>query len=99
MAGEPMTLASIARQDELHRLWRDHVGIRPRYAGRGASASSKVKILDSEPDFFARGVKEAVYIRANRPTLNRDGGRHRLYDTYDPLLLSRVSDVTSRKLQ
>ncbi|KAI8516866.1 hypothetical protein Bbelb_054470 [Branchiostoma belcheri] len=24
---------------ELHRLWRDHVGIRPRYAGRGASAS------------------------------------------------------------
>ncbi|KAI8519639.1 hypothetical protein Bbelb_028960 [Branchiostoma belcheri] len=26
--------------DELHRLWRDHVGIRPRYAGRGASASS-----------------------------------------------------------
>ncbi|KAI8502241.1 receptor [Branchiostoma belcheri] len=26
-------------QGELHRLWRDHVGIRPRYAGRGASAS------------------------------------------------------------
>ncbi|KAI8511060.1 hypothetical protein Bbelb_119760, partial [Branchiostoma belcheri] len=25
--------------DELHRLWRDHVGIRPRYAGRGAPAS------------------------------------------------------------
>ncbi|KAI8506445.1 hypothetical protein Bbelb_158720 [Branchiostoma belcheri] len=25
--------------DELHRLWRDHVGIRPRYTGRGASAS------------------------------------------------------------
>ncbi|KAI8483648.1 hypothetical protein Bbelb_385860 [Branchiostoma belcheri] len=24
---------------ELHCLWRDHVGIRPRYAGRGASAS------------------------------------------------------------
>ncbi|KAI8507898.1 hypothetical protein Bbelb_141380 [Branchiostoma belcheri] len=28
--------------DELHRLWWDHVGIRPRYAGRGASASSKL---------------------------------------------------------
>ncbi|KAI8520062.1 hypothetical protein Bbelb_033190 [Branchiostoma belcheri] len=27
------------RTGELHRLWRDHVGIRPRYAGRGASAS------------------------------------------------------------
>ncbi|KAI8514012.1 hypothetical protein Bbelb_083360, partial [Branchiostoma belcheri] len=53
-----------------------------------------VKILDSESDFFARGVKEAVYIRAHRPTLNRDGGRHKLSGTYDPLLRSRVSDVT-----
>ncbi|KAI8507914.1 hypothetical protein Bbelb_141540 [Branchiostoma belcheri] len=53
-----------------------------------------VKILDSESDFFVRGVKEAVYIRAHRPTLNRDGGRHKLSGTYDPLLRSRVSDVT-----
>ncbi|KAI8513988.1 histone H4-K16 acetylation [Branchiostoma belcheri] len=53
-----------------------------------------VKILDSESDFFARGVKEAVDIRAHRPTLNRDGGRHKLSGTYDPLLRSRVSDVT-----
>ncbi|KAI8483449.1 hypothetical protein Bbelb_387810 [Branchiostoma belcheri] len=45
------------------------------------------------------GVKEAVYIRTNCPTLNRDGGRHRLSDTSGPLLQSRVSDVTSRKLQ
>ncbi|KAI8516644.1 hypothetical protein Bbelb_052250 [Branchiostoma belcheri] len=59
----------------------------------------KLKILDSEPDFLARGVKEVVYIRANRPTLNRDGERHRLSDTCDPLLQSRVSGVTSRKLQ
>ncbi|KAI8479354.1 hypothetical protein Bbelb_429080 [Branchiostoma belcheri] len=29
-----------AEPDELHRLWRDYVGIRPRYAGRGAPASS-----------------------------------------------------------
>ncbi|KAI8500960.1 hypothetical protein Bbelb_210550 [Branchiostoma belcheri] len=39
-------------------------------------------------------VKEAVYIRAHRPTLNRDGGRHKFSGTYDPLLRSRVSDVT-----
>ncbi|KAI8517194.1 hypothetical protein Bbelb_057750 [Branchiostoma belcheri] len=31
-------------------------------------------ILDSEPDFFARGIKEAIYIRALQPSLNRDGG-------------------------
>ncbi|KAI8522229.1 hypothetical protein Bbelb_019830 [Branchiostoma belcheri] len=33
-------LGTMRSQDELHRLWRDHVGIRPRYAGRGAPASS-----------------------------------------------------------
>ncbi|KAI8503847.1 hypothetical protein Bbelb_188180 [Branchiostoma belcheri] len=32
-------LQKTSEEDELHRLWRDHVGIRPRYAGRGASAS------------------------------------------------------------
>ncbi|KAI8507070.1 hypothetical protein Bbelb_155090 [Branchiostoma belcheri] len=35
------------------------------------------------------GVKEAVFIRANRPTLNRDGGRHRLSATCGPLLQPR----------
>ncbi|KAI8513454.1 hypothetical protein Bbelb_100930 [Branchiostoma belcheri] len=46
----------------------------------------KVKILDTEPDFFARGIKEAIYTRALQPSLNRDGGHHRLSATYDPLL-------------
>ncbi|XP_078582762.1 uncharacterized protein LOC144865701 isoform X2 [Branchiostoma floridae x Branchiostoma japonicum] len=51
----------------------------------------KVEILDTEPDFFARGIKEAIYIRALQPSLNRDGGRHRLPATYNPLLTeSRV---------
>ncbi|KAI8503564.1 Protein artemis [Branchiostoma belcheri] len=30
------------------------------------------------------GIKEAIYIRALQPSLNRDGGRHRLSATYDP---------------
>ncbi|KAI8491351.1 hypothetical protein Bbelb_309840 [Branchiostoma belcheri] len=30
---------TLSDQDELHRLWRDHVGIWPRYAGRGAPAN------------------------------------------------------------
>ncbi|KAI8502242.1 receptor [Branchiostoma belcheri] len=44
MGGRPAvknknTPIDASSEGELHRLWRDHVGIRPRYAGRGASAS------------------------------------------------------------
>ncbi|KAI8504761.1 hypothetical protein Bbelb_178790 [Branchiostoma belcheri] len=44
---------------------------------------------------YCGGVKKrAVYIRAHRPTLNRDGRRHKLSCTCDPLIRSRVSHVT-----
>jgi len=46
----------------------------------------QVRILDSEQDWFVRGVKEAIYIRAHQPSLNRDGGRFRLPAIYDSLL-------------
>ena len=49
-----------------------------------------VKILDREPKYFERGVKEAIYIRMNQPSLNKDGGRYKLPKVYDPLLKSRV---------
>jgi hypothetical protein len=32
-----------------------------------------VRILDREPSWFERGVREAIYIRALRPALNKDG--------------------------
>ncbi|KAI8510832.1 hypothetical protein Bbelb_117480 [Branchiostoma belcheri] len=48
----------------------------------------KVRILDTEQDYFVRGVKEAIYIRAHQPSLNRDGGRYRLPATFDALLTS-----------
>ncbi|KAI8505434.1 hypothetical protein Bbelb_166230 [Branchiostoma belcheri] len=51
-----------------------------------------VRILDTEQDYFKRGIKEAIYIRALQPSLNRDGGRYRLQTTFDPLLTSHIAD-------
>ena len=39
---------------------------------------SKVRILEREENWFRRGVKEAIYIKANNSSLNRDKGRHHL---------------------
>ncbi|KAI8516616.1 hypothetical protein Bbelb_051970 [Branchiostoma belcheri] len=64
--------------------------ISPEELDKGQVSLDKVRILDSEPDFFARGFKETICIRALQPSLNRDGGRHRLSATYDPLLTSHV---------
>ncbi|CAH1268968.1 MFSD2A [Branchiostoma lanceolatum] len=41
---------------------------------------------------FVRGVKEAIYIRAHHPSLNRDGGRFRLPAVFDSLRRHHVSD-------
>ncbi|KAI8496921.1 zinc ion binding [Branchiostoma belcheri] len=53
-----------------------------------------VRILDTEQDYFKRGIKEAIYIRSLQPSLNRDGGRYRLQTTFDPLLTSHVGKIT-----
>ena len=47
-----------------------------------------VRILDREPAWFERGVKEAIYIRAYKPKLNRDGGRFNLPHIWDNTLTS-----------
>ncbi|KAI8500874.1 hypothetical protein Bbelb_216920 [Branchiostoma belcheri] len=54
----------------------------------------KVRILDTEQDYFLRGIKEAIYIRTLQPLLNRDGGRYKLPGTFDQLLTSRISKVS-----
>ena len=48
----------------------------------------QAKILDRESSWYERGVKEAIYIRALRPSLNRDGGRFQLPHIWVPLLIS-----------
>ena len=42
-----------------------------------------IKILDREEDWHRRGIKESIYIRALKPDLNRDGGRHHLPSVWD----------------
>ncbi|KAI8502568.1 hypothetical protein Bbelb_192700 [Branchiostoma belcheri] len=52
--------------------------------------TSALANIDTEKDFFVRGVKKAIYIRAHKRSLNRDGGRFRLPATFDaPLTSSR----------
>ncbi|KAH3792276.1 hypothetical protein DPMN_145767 [Dreissena polymorpha] len=46
------------------------------------------RILDREPSWIERGVKEAIYIRALRPVLNKDRGRYKLSHTWDLVLHS-----------
>ena len=47
----------------------------------------KVRILAREDRWFERGVKEAIHVKLERPSLNRGGGlRHHLSPTYNAVL-------------
>ena len=48
------------------------------------------EVLTTEPRWFERGVKEAIYIRALNPSLNRDGGRYNLPPVWDNIIKKRV---------
>ena len=48
------------------------------------------EILTTKPIWFERGVKEAIYIRALNPSLNRDGGRYNLPPVWDNIIKKRV---------
>lgn len=51
--------------------------------------NSEVKILDNEPRWFERGVREAIYERVEKPSLNKRGGlRFNLSRTWDRALRS-----------
>ena len=55
----------------------------------------EVKILDREPHWFERGVKEAIFIKVNKLTLNKDGGCYKLPGVYESILRSSVPKVTT----
>ncbi|TWW61021.1 hypothetical protein D4764_05G0011110 [Takifugu flavidus] len=50
---------------------------------------SQVRILSREDRWFERGVKEAIHVKLEKPSLNRGGGlRHFLSPTYNAVLHS-----------
>ncbi len=51
-----------------------------------------VRILD-KGRWFERGVKEAVHINANEPSLNKDGGRYKLSGVYEAVIRSKVKKI------
>ena len=61
---------------------------------------NSAKILAVEPKWFPRVVKEAIYIRAYRPSLNANRGRHDLspiwYNTIDKNLGSKKTRTAAR---
>ena len=59
-----------------------------------------VHILDREERWFERGVREAIYVKVEKPSLNRGGGlRHHLSPTYNAVLSSlprRFNNLASK---
>ncbi len=49
-----------------------------------------VNILTTDPGWFPHGVKEAIHIRVNQPSLNKDGGRYNLPAVWTNLLKSWI---------
>ena len=56
---------------------------------------SDFSILSSgDQNWHSRGVKEAIFIRALQPTINRDQGRHLLPPNFDSLIQQHVKRPT-----
>ena len=50
---------------------------------------ANAEILEVEPRWFERGVKEAIHIRTLCPSLNKDGGSYNLSPIWTKLLRNR----------
>ena len=59
------------------------------------------KILAVESKWFERGVKESIYIRALKPSLNRDGGRYNLPPIWNNIIRDRLggTEMTSAQMK
>ncbi len=50
----------------------------------------RVKIIAVKPMWFERGIREAIYIRTEQPSLNKDGGQYNLPTVWNNVLKSIV---------
>ena len=50
------------------------------------------KVVDKETNRCARWIKEAIWIRKMKPTMNRDEGDYRLSHVWDSLLATPSSE-------
>ena len=46
----------------------------------------QTQILDRDSRWYQRGIREAIYIRAQKPTLNRNAGRYSLPVVWNPII-------------
>ena len=49
------------------------------------------KVLDQDQRWLERGIKEAVYIRAHKPTLNASPGRYLLPTVWNRIISSHIA--------
>ena len=48
-------------------------------------------VLSTESDWVKRGIKEAIFIRSLKPSINIDPGRHSLSSHFDQILANEVT--------
>ena len=70
-----------------HQRANDTGAVQEHLCSAGHSLSDEQRVLARDHRWFQRGVRESIHIRTRKPTLNRDGGRHKLSQVFTPLLL------------
>ena len=58
------------------------------HSKRHCFGEQNIEVLDQDSRWLQRGIREAIHIAANKPTLNRDQGRHLLPSAYNSLIQS-----------
>ena len=82
------TERKLSKRIHEHQKATSPVGHHTQYNSH-SFGKDNVKVLQLESDWFRRGVAEAIHIETEKPTLNRDRGRHTLPVIYREIVQSR----------